>query len=130
MSNVSSTKKLSEFQLPIVGMSCASCVAHVEKALRKVAGVEHVSVNLATELAAFGKSASKRGMARLVAGRGIGPTDLTLDHTDAADGVWEQLEFVRLVAIGVRYTGAILARCTFLPCRLARIEGRNRQYGL
>ncbi|AMO96329.1 copper-translocating P-type ATPase [Collimonas fungivorans] len=40
-----------EFQLPIDGMSCASCVSHVEKALRKVSGVREVSVNLATELA-------------------------------------------------------------------------------
>jgi len=51
MQNASSTHNLSEFQLPIEGMSCASCVSHVEKALRKVVGVEHVSVNLATELA-------------------------------------------------------------------------------
>ncbi|SFI25696.1 Cu+-exporting ATPase [Collimonas sp. OK307] len=40
-----------EFQLAIDGMTCASCVSHVEKALRKVAGVREVSVNLATELA-------------------------------------------------------------------------------
>ncbi|SFB29639.1 Cu+-exporting ATPase [Collimonas sp. OK607] len=40
-----------EFQLAIDGMTCASCVSHVEKALRKVAGVRGVSVNLATELA-------------------------------------------------------------------------------
>lgn len=32
-------------------MSCASCVARVEKALKKVAGVQEVSVNLATEKA-------------------------------------------------------------------------------
>jgi P-type Cu+ transporter len=48
---MSSTQALTEFQLPIEGMSCASCVSHVEKALRKVAGVQDVSVNLATELA-------------------------------------------------------------------------------
>ncbi|WP_242107548.1 heavy metal translocating P-type ATPase [Luteimonas aquatica] len=35
--------------LPIEGMSCASCVARVEKALRAVPGVAHASVNLATE---------------------------------------------------------------------------------
>jgi P-type Cu+ transporter len=58
MSNASSTNNLSEFQLPIEGMSCASCVAHVEKALRKVAGVEHVSVNLATELATIASDRS------------------------------------------------------------------------
>lgn len=34
--------------MPIQGMTCASCVAHVEKALRKVSGVRDVSVNLAT----------------------------------------------------------------------------------
>jgi Cu+-exporting ATPase len=47
----SSVSQATEFQLPIEGMSCASCVSHVEKALQKVAGVRAVSVNLATELA-------------------------------------------------------------------------------
>ncbi len=37
--------------LPVQGMTCASCVAHVEKALKKVEGVEEVHVNLATEKA-------------------------------------------------------------------------------
>jgi Cu+-exporting ATPase len=37
--------------LPIVGMTCASCVAHVEKAIGTVEGVLNVSVNLATERA-------------------------------------------------------------------------------
>ncbi len=39
-------------QLPIEGMTCASCVGRVEKALAKLPGVESVSVNLATESAA------------------------------------------------------------------------------
>ncbi len=38
--------------LPVQGMTCASCVAHVEKALAKVPGVARVAVNLATESAA------------------------------------------------------------------------------
>jgi Cu+-exporting ATPase len=38
--------------LPVQGMTCASCVAHVEKALAQVAGVRKVAVNLATESAA------------------------------------------------------------------------------
>ncbi|HEU4622891.1 MAG TPA: heavy metal translocating P-type ATPase [Burkholderiaceae bacterium] len=37
--------------LTISGMSCASCVARVERALRDVPGVRDVSVNLATESA-------------------------------------------------------------------------------
>ncbi len=35
--------------LPVEGMTCASCVARVEKALKKIDGVESASVNLATE---------------------------------------------------------------------------------
>jgi Cu+-exporting ATPase len=37
--------------LPIGGMTCASCVARVERAVRKLPGVVSVSVNLATEQA-------------------------------------------------------------------------------
>jgi Cu+-exporting ATPase len=37
--------------LSVQGMTCASCVAHVEKALKKVPGVTQASVNLATESA-------------------------------------------------------------------------------
>ncbi len=37
--------------LPIEGMTCASCVARVEKALSRVPGVRSASVNLATERA-------------------------------------------------------------------------------
>lgn len=36
---------------PVRGMSCASCSAHVDKALRSVAGVSDVNVNLATNTA-------------------------------------------------------------------------------
>jgi Cu+-exporting ATPase len=37
--------------LPIIGMTCASCVRNVERALSKVEGVADVSVNLAAERA-------------------------------------------------------------------------------
>ncbi|GAB4202227.1 MAG: heavy metal translocating P-type ATPase [Roseiflexaceae bacterium] len=40
-----------QLELPITGMTCASCVTRVEKALRKVPGVLSASVNLATERA-------------------------------------------------------------------------------
>ncbi|WDY57412.1 heavy metal translocating P-type ATPase [Pseudomonas sp. PSKL.D1] len=39
------------FDLPISGMTCASCAGRVERALRKVDGADQVSVNLATEQA-------------------------------------------------------------------------------
>ncbi len=40
-----------EIVLDVEGMSCASCVAHVEKALAQVSGVQAVAVNLATQSA-------------------------------------------------------------------------------
>ncbi|WP_276572785.1 heavy metal translocating P-type ATPase [Caballeronia sp. dw_276] len=47
--NIAAASNTAEFA--IGGMTCASCVRRVEKALAKVPGVENVSVNLATEKA-------------------------------------------------------------------------------
>ncbi|MGA1327779.1 MAG: heavy metal translocating P-type ATPase [Rubrivivax sp.] len=44
---------LRQVTLPIEGMTCASCVGRVERALRRVEGVVEVSVNLATERASL-----------------------------------------------------------------------------
>lgn len=40
-----------QISLPVEGMTCASCVARVEKTLKKINGVSSVSVNIATEKA-------------------------------------------------------------------------------
>ena len=42
---------LDTLDLGIGGMTCASCVGRVERALRKVPGVQEATVNLATESA-------------------------------------------------------------------------------
>ncbi|KTE18383.1 heavy metal translocating P-type ATPase [Sphingopyxis sp. H050] len=42
-----------EAEIGVAGMTCASCVGHVEKALSKVAGVTAATVNLATERASI-----------------------------------------------------------------------------
>src|SRR5688500_2160031 len=46
-----STNGAIEAVLPIGGMTCASCVRRVERALSKVEGVQSAGVNLATERA-------------------------------------------------------------------------------
>ncbi|PIM51136.1 copper-translocating P-type ATPase [Roseateles chitinivorans] len=45
------TAPAGELQLAVAGMTCASCVNRVERALRKVPGVEDAQVNLALETA-------------------------------------------------------------------------------
>ena len=40
-----------DWTLPVEGMTCASCVGRVEKALSALPGVREASVNLATEVA-------------------------------------------------------------------------------
>ncbi|MBI5839814.1 MAG: heavy metal translocating P-type ATPase [Chloroflexi bacterium] len=45
------TETLSDLTLPISGMTCASCVSHVEGALKELPGVSNVVVNLAVNKA-------------------------------------------------------------------------------
>ncbi|MEW5887351.1 MAG: heavy metal translocating P-type ATPase [Pseudomonadota bacterium] len=80
-----------ESQFKIVGMTCASCVSRVERALAKVPGVQEVSVNLATETvrvraaapmqgAADGAGAPAQGAAAMGADVGTGADEATLWH--------------------------------------------------
>ena len=46
-------KKIEKYNLPVTGMTCASCVARVEKILNKIEGIENVKVNYATEKVSF-----------------------------------------------------------------------------
>jgi Cu+-exporting ATPase len=50
-SNTSSPHQLESFDIAIHGMTCASCVMRVEKAILKVPGVEQAQINLALESA-------------------------------------------------------------------------------
>jgi P-type Cu+ transporter len=55
----------SSLDIGIGGMTCASCVSRVEKALKKVPGVQDATVNLATESARISFSPSEQMEARL-----------------------------------------------------------------
>lgn len=56
---------LQDISLPIEGMTCASCVGRVEKALQGVRGVQRAEVNLATERASV-RAANDVDLADLV----------------------------------------------------------------
>ena len=59
-------------KLPIEGMTCASCVARVEKALKRVPGVASAEVNLATETATVALAGAARVESLVAAVRDAG----------------------------------------------------------
>ncbi len=69
--------------LPVTGMTCASCVAHVGHALKEVPGVDDVTVNLATEKATVRvrPDADIKGLIHAVedAGYGVKTEQVTLN---------------------------------------------------
>ncbi|MGC4253079.1 MAG: heavy metal translocating P-type ATPase [Sphingobium sp.] len=74
-------------ELAIDGMTCASCVARVEKALKAVPGVTQATVNLATEQASARGTADAAALVAAVASAGyaarpIGQGDAGRDEVD------------------------------------------------
>ena len=58
-------QEIKTLTLPVEGMTCASCVARVEKALKKVEGIGNVNVNLATEKVTISYDPSLTGIPKL-----------------------------------------------------------------
>jgi len=73
---------------PVIGMTCASCVARVEEALSSVPGVISVSVNLASEKATVeyleGKAVADMRRAVKAAGYELGPEAQALEDVTTA----------------------------------------------
>ena len=61
------TSSSSTCTLDIGGMTCASCVRHVEKALSRIDGVNSAEVNLATEAATVSFDPQAAGLSELTA---------------------------------------------------------------
>ena len=89
MSAISSSEGPATVDIGIGGMTCASCVSRVEKALKKVPGVDSATVNLATESARIAFAPSDQMDARLrraVRDAGYEPraADAAIDAPDAS----------------------------------------------
>jgi Cu+-exporting ATPase len=96
-------------QLGVGGMTCASCVAHVEKALRAVPGVLEATVNLATERASVRALAGPEllpNLRRAVAEAGYEPRSLDIG-VGAADRERAQRD-QEMRSLSVRLTLAAL----------------------
>ncbi|HEU0291420.1 MAG TPA: heavy metal translocating P-type ATPase [Anaerolineales bacterium] len=114
-----------ELSLPISGMTCASCVSHVEGALKELPGVSQVVVNLGTNKANLlydPQRASLADIQRAVDGVGYAVTtaELTFDVrgmtcASCVDHVEGALKELRGVQDAVVNLGLNTARVTYIP---------------
>lgn len=122
-----------QLELPITGMTCASCVHRVEKALGRVAGVQAASVNLATEKATVHFDPAVAAVAQLTtaieqAGYGVAPlpqspapdvgmpTEVGADDTDAHDRRRQQeLDSLRHKWMASLVIGTVMMVLMYVP---------------
>ncbi len=111
--------------LPVQGMSCASCVAHVEGALKNLPGVSNVVVNLATNKASLSYDPAQvtiGAMGRAVddVGYAVPTAELTLDVrgmtcASCVAHVEKALAEVEGVTGAVVNLGLATARVSYIP---------------
>jgi Cu+-exporting ATPase len=84
--NAKSAMSADEFDFQIVGMTCASCSARVEKALNAVPGVNQALVNLATERASVkaDRSVDAGQLLAAVEKAGYEAVRITAEHPETA----------------------------------------------
>ena len=129
---MSGTKQLT---LPITGMTCANCVATVERNLKKLDGVNTAVVNLSSERAMVDFDASKLGVADMIArvnraGYGVatGEADLIIkrlaDDNDARRLEKTLVKLEGVLEAQVNYT-AEKARVRYVPTIITQAELRR-----
>ena len=124
-----------QLTLPITGMTCANCVATVERNLKKLDGVQSAVVNLSSERATVDFDSSKIGLPEVIArvelaGYGVasGDADLMIkrlsDDNDARrlEGALARLEGV--LQATVTYTTE-KARVQYIPTVVTQAELRR-----
>ena len=118
-------KNISEITLPISGMTCASCVSHVEDALKELPGTSNIIVNLGTNKASLSYDPQRvklDDMRRAVedVGYAIAIAEQTLDVrgmtcascVDHVEGALKELHGVQDAVVNL---GLNTARVTYIP---------------
>ncbi|HUN90779.1 MAG TPA: heavy metal translocating P-type ATPase [Burkholderiaceae bacterium] len=106
-----------EATLGVGGMTCANCVARVERALSRLAGVVSAHVNLATERATvrfFPATLQLDDIARAIAGAGYLPRLVGQSAGEGAADVDPEAQ-ARALDLHSRGRDAIVAGCLALP---------------
>jgi Cu+-exporting ATPase len=110
-----------EASLVIEGMTCASCVNRVEKALRAVPGVQEASVNLATGLARVRMDATTAQQALVDAVKGAGYDARPQDRDDAAGTASAAAEASAEAHASLELRHALIALALSIPLGLPMI---------
>lgn len=119
------TETTYNLSLPISGMTCASCVSHVEGALKDMPGFRDVVVNLATNKATLNYDPQKVKLAEMQCavedvGYAVPTSELTLDVSgmtrascvDHVEGALKELTGVQEAVVNL---GLGTARVTYIP---------------
>ncbi|MDO9129808.1 MAG: HAD-IC family P-type ATPase, partial [Anaerolineales bacterium] len=128
-----------QFILPVTGMTCANCVATIERSLKKLDGVQTAAVNLSSERATVGFDPSLLGLGELVArveraGYGVasGEADLIIKRL-ADDNDARRLEKSLLKLEGVLEASVSVAteraRVRYIPTVVSQAEIRRAVSG-
>ncbi len=113
---------LKQVNLPISGMTCASCVMHVEGGLSGVQGVEKASVNLANERATVQFDPDKTTVDQMVAAvRDVG-YDVVIDKITLPIGGMTCASCVMHVENGLRSVPGVLNASVNLATERATVE--------
>ena len=108
--------------LPIAGMTCASCVMHVENGLKEVAGVEKAAVNLANERATVQFDPEKTNLDQMVAAvRDVG-YDVVVDKITLPIGGMTCAACVMHVEGGLKQVPGVLNASVNLATERATVE--------
>ncbi len=121
--------------LPITGMTCANCVAAVERNLKKLDGVETATVNLSSERASVEFDSAKLGLGELIArveraGYGVatGEADLVIkrlaDDNDARRLEKALAKLEGVLSATVTYASE-KARVFYVPTIISQAEIRR-----
>jgi len=111
-----------QITFPIAGMTCASCVVHVEGGLKGVAGVEGATVNLANERATVRFDPEKAKIEEMVAAvREVG-YDVVVDKITLPIGGMTCASCVAHVEGGLRSVPGVLSASVNLATERATVE--------
>jgi Cu+-exporting ATPase len=115
-----SSEQVETSTLDLQGMHCASCVGRIERSLKKVAGVEEASVNLATNRARITYDPAQASVAAMVAAvekAGYGATPLVDARPKEAEAPGWDMALLNLIGAAILTLPVLVLSMTGMAAR-------------